>query len=273
MMAFHGIHDADLRVKGRTLIKIELTDLDFHIGRAPVLRGLNALMQHGELVALMGESGSGKTTLLNVLGGRAGYGWVSGSTGQTMMLNGRPYQPTSMQNLIGFVPQAHLVFKELTVYENLHFAAKCRLARHVPAKHRQQLVEMALDLLGLQQCRHFVCDPLIGERLSGGQMRRVGIGIELVCDPPIMLLDEPTSSLDAVNTRLVMAALKDLCRRGVLVIASLHQPRHAVYEMLDRLLLLRKGELIYGGMRQDALLYFGLMGYHLPLQVNPGMHE
>ena len=82
---------------------------------------------------------------------------------------------------------------------------------------------------------------------NSGQMRRIGIGMELVCNPPIMLLDEPTSALDAVNTRLVVAALKGLAKQGVLVVASLHQPRHAVYEMLDRLLLLRKGELMYGG--------------------------
>lgn len=108
---------------------------------------------------------------------------------------------------------------------NLAYAAKVRLDRHVPAQRRIQLVEMALELLGLNECRHFVCDPSIGERLSGGQIRRIGIGIELVCDPPILLLDEPTSALDAVNTRLVVGALKELSDRGVLVVASLHQPR------------------------------------------------
>jgi len=100
-------------------------------------------------------------------------------------------------------------------------------------------------------------------------MRRVGIGIELVCDPPIMLLDEPTSALDAVNTRLVAAALKDLAHRGVLVLASLHQPRHLVYEMLDRLLLLRRGELIYGGPREHATRYFEQLGYFNDTGQNP----
>ena len=254
-----------MRLMGRVLLKISLHDLTFKIGGVSVLRDICTIMQQGELVALMGESGSGKTTLLNVLGGRASYGTTSGR----ISLNNQPYS-NRQSNLIGYVPQAHLVFKELTVYENLVYSAVLRLRKSDnTTKYRHELVESALDLLGLQPCRHFVCDPAIGERLSGGQMRRVGIGVELVCDPPIMLLDEPTSALDAVNTRLVVAALKDLARRGVLVLASLHQPRQTAYEMIDRLILLRKGELIYGGMVTNAPQYFLWLGYTVPEHSNP----
>ena len=122
------------------------------------------MLLHGELVALLGESGSGKTTLLNVLGGRANYGWTSGK----ILLNSRPYQPSSIRHKIGYVPQAHLVFKELTVYENLLYAARLRLVGRLGDKERKQLVDDAIDLLGLKECQHFVCDPAIGERLSGG---------------------------------------------------------------------------------------------------------
>ena len=84
-----------------------------------------------------------------------------------------------------------------------------------------------------------------------------------------MLLDEPTSALDAVNTRLVAKALKDLANRGVLVVASLHQPRSSVYEILDRMLVMRKGELIYGGSRINAVSYFQSLGYQLSPSMNP----
>ena len=248
--------------KGRTLIRLEMHSVHFHIGSAGVLTDINTVLQQGDLIALMGESGSGKTTLLNVLGGRADYGWTQGE----MILNGRPYHPRKMRHLLGYVPQAHLVFKELTVYENLAYAARLRLHPRLP---RERLIDMALDLLGLKECAHFVCDPAIGERLSGGQMRRVGIGIELACDPVIMLLDEPTSALDAVNTRLIIMALKVIARRGKLVLASLHQPRQLVYETLDQLLLLRKGELIYGGLRRHAVPYFEQLGFPLPPNGNP----
>lgn len=235
--------------RGLTYIHVALRGLDFSIGHALVLKALHADATQGQMIALMGESGSGKSTLLNILGGRSDYGKIttarsSSTPAWPLLLNERPFRPQSglqhpfslrrATSLIGFVPQAHVVVKELTVFENLAYASEMRAETSIGPETRMRLVEMALDVLGLQECRHFVCDPSLGERLSGGQMRRVGIGIELVCDPPIMLLDEPTSSLDAVNTRLVVSVLKGLAKRGVLVMASIHQPRLAVYEMFDR---------------------------------------
>jgi ABC-type multidrug transport system ATPase subunit len=248
------------------LFRLALHDVSFTIGRARVLGGLCCRMREGELIALMGESGSGKTTLLNVLGARAGYGEVSGA----IELNGAPYVPQSLMPHIGFVPQAYLIHGALTVHENLSFAARLRLEKTVSAKRRTAIIEGTLALLGLTQCRNFVCDHKIGSvRLSGGQLRRVGIGVELVTLPTVLLLDEPTSALDAVNTRLVVAALRALADRGMLLIASLHQPRYSVYQMLDRLLVLRKGEFIYGGPRSSALDYLGCLGYAPDAGENP----
>ena len=133
--------------EGSVFTNVELRDLHFHIGSAHVLKDLSANMHQGELVALMGESGSGKTTLLNILGGRASYGVQSGG----MFLNGKRFNAHHCRHLIGYVPQAHLVFKELTVYENLIYAAELRLPRSITPQAREQLVEMALDLLGLQE--------------------------------------------------------------------------------------------------------------------------
>ena len=116
--------------------------------------------------------------------------------------------------------------------------------------------------LGAARLRIPLSNPLtIYRKPSGGQMRRVGIGAELVTRPSVLMLDEPTSALDAVNTRLVVEALRMLANRGILVVASLHQPRFSVYQMLDRLLILRSGQLIYGGRRTDALPYLARFGY------------
>ena len=187
---------------------------------------------------------------------------LNGTVAEPLKLNGRRFEPWRMKTLVGFVPQAHIVFKELTVYENLLYASQMRAERHMPEPLRARLIEMALELLGLQECSQFVCDPSIGERLSGGQMRRISIAIELVCNPPILLLDEPTSALDAVNTRIVIAALKDLANRGILVIASLHQPRESAFHMLEKLMLLRKGALVYAGNVKEAPAYFKSLGYY-----------
>ena len=248
---------------GQDLMRLTMNDVSFRIGQNQVLSGVRATLRHGELVALIGESGSGKTTLLNVLAGRASYGTRTGD----ITFNEQPFQPRAIS--LGFVPQAHLVFKELTVYENLLYTAKLRLDPNASAKERADLVGSTLELLGLTKVAHFSCDKASKEKLSGGQMRRVGIGAELVTRPSILMLDEPTSALDAVNTRLVVETLRMLANRGILVLASIHQPRFSVYQMLDRLLILHSGQLIYGGPRTLALPFFARSGYVPPDGENP----
>ena len=102
-------------------MKLSFNDVSFRIDKNQVLSNVKATLRHGELVALMGESGSGKTTLLNVIAGRASYGTCTGD----ITFNGKPFEPSTVS--LGFVPQAYLVFKELTVYENLLYTAKLRL--------------------------------------------------------------------------------------------------------------------------------------------------
>jgi len=213
---------------GENFISLRLCDVSFNIGKSTILSNLNADMAQGELCALMGESGSGKTTLLNAISGRATYGKLSGS----ISLNRQPLVPGPD---MGFVPQAYLVQKTLTIYENLWYSSMLRLPG-VSKAERREIVESVLGLLGLTACAHFSCDRENSKKkLSGGQLRRVGIGLELVTRPAILLLDEPTSALDAVNTRLVVEVLKNLCKmHGILVIASLHQPRFSVVNALDK---------------------------------------
>lgn len=137
-------------------------------------------------------------------------------------------------------------------------------------KKRVQIVDAALELLGLAKVRDFVCDKnLTKARLSGGQLRRVGIGVELVTLPSILLLDEPTSALDAVNTRLVVKALKVLSARGILVMASVHQPRFSVYQLFDTLVVLRQGEFILANKRPEALPFFAAHGFVPDAGENP----
>jgi ABC-type multidrug transport system ATPase subunit len=251
------------RGRGENFISLRLHDVSFSIGKSMILAGLNADMEQGELCALMGESGSGKTTLLNVMSGRATYGTLSGA----VSLNN---QPMLHGPRIGFVPQAYLVQKPLTVYENLWYSSVLRLPG-ISKEERRVMIESVLRLLGLATCAHFSCDRENStQKLSGGQLRRVGIGSELVTRPSILLLDEPTSALDAVNTRLVIEVLKNLCKtHGILVIASLHQPRFSVVDALDKVMVLRRGEFIYAGAQKEALGYFAPLGFAPQTGENP----
>lgn len=215
----------------------------------------------------MGESGSGKSTMLNVLSGRAGYGKISGN----LTLNDQPYEPYQLKHAIGFVQQEYILFDELTVFENFVMAAQLRGTRGETKEHRERRAYGLLGLLGLTDVRDFVLDKRIGNgRLSGGQLRRVSIGVELAADASLLFLDEPTSALDAVNTRLVVGLLRCLASAGMIVVASIHQPRISAYEMFDRLLLLRKGQLVYGGGAAGAAsFYFASLGYQMSERANP----
>ena len=155
--------------------------------------------------------------------------------------------------------------------ENLNLAASLRAPRGETRAARHRRVHGLLCLLGLSEVKDYVLDKRLGRgRLSGGQVRRVCIGVELAADASILLLDEPTSALDAVNTRLVVGLLRALANAGLLVVASIHQPRLSAYEMFDQLLLLRKGQLVYGGdARQPAVDYFARLGFALPARANP----
>lgn len=160
-----------------------------------------------------------------------------------------PYQPETLQHMIGFVLQAYdNLYGELTVFECLLLSARLRAPCTETKEAVLHRVATLIEILGLRDVAHFVLDKDVGVgRLSGGQMRRVGIGVELAADPSILLLDEPTSALDAVNTHLVVGLMRSLADSGMVVVASIHQPRFAAYQMFDRLLLLRQGELVYGG--------------------------
>ena len=135
-------------------VRIEWERLSFHIGRRPVLRCLDGHVAHGELVALMGESGSGKSTLLNILGGRAGYGRISGR----LDLNSRPHRPHELKHIVGFVLQAYVLFDELTVLENMLFAARLRAPHgELPSAQRRRVLGL-LELLGLSEVKGFLID-------------------------------------------------------------------------------------------------------------------
>ena len=176
-------------------------------------------------VDTFGDLGAGKTTLIEILAGKSKIGHTTGSV--TFPASSSAYPPSSTP-LIGFVPQQDVLPPMLTVYEALLFAAHLRLPESLPESEKMARVDDVIEKLGLGAVR----DVRIGDGekrgISGGEMRRVSIGLELVAKPDVLILDEPTSGLDSVSAAKVANVLRGLAHdqeNPTAVIASIHQPR------------------------------------------------
>jgi ABC-type multidrug transport system ATPase subunit len=232
-----------------------------------VLSDVSGEFRPGRLCAVMGGSGAGKTTLLNVLSGRAQYGLTSGD----VFINGRRDDIARYKKVVGFVPQDDTtIHGELTVLEVLQTSAATRLPADFNEFSRLQLVEQTLKLLGLSDVRFSEVGTETKRSLSGGQRRRLSVGIELVAQPLLLCLDEPTSGLDSSSAMSLVAALHSLAREGLTIAAVIHQPRFEIFEMFDDVLILGKGgQTVFQGAVSECRAYFESLGFVIPSNGNP----
>lgn len=135
---------------------------------------------------------------------------------------------------------------------------------------KQQRINQVIQDLGLENCRNTkVGGPTI-RGLSGGEKRRLGIAIELLASPSVILLDEPTSGLSATDALSVMSSIKRLASHNRTVVCTIHQPRSEIFEMFDQILLLGDGKVAYFGPSENVLEYFANLGYQCPFGWNLG---
>uniref|UniRef100_H2Z7L4 ABC transporter domain-containing protein n=1 Tax=Ciona savignyi TaxID=51511 RepID=H2Z7L4_CIOSA len=217
-----------------------------------ILLGVSGLLPPG-LNAIMGPTGSGKTSLLDVLAQRKD---PTGLKDGIVLLNGeRP--PIDFRLMSGYVVQDDVVMGTLTVRENLAFSANLRLStKKHNAEARKLKVNDVIEQLGLQA-------------LSGGERKRVNIGMEMILDPPVLFLDEPTTGLDANTANSIVLLLYKLASGGRNIIMSIHQPRYSIFSLFDRLLLLNKGDIVYRGPAKQAVDHFKSIGFSCPRFHNP----
>ncbi len=216
------------------------------------LREVTVLEESGNLVALMGASGAGKSTLLHVLNGTE-----KPSEGK-VLINGIDIHnnPEKIEGVIGFVPQDDLLIEDLTVYQNLYFAAKLCFS-HLNEKEIDDLVGRTLDDLGLTQTKDLKVGSVLQKTISGGQRKRLNIGLELLREPAVLFVDEPTSGLSSRDSENIIDLLKELSLKGKLVFAVIHQPSSDIFKMFDKLVILDTGGFqIYYGNPVDAITYF-----------------
>uniref|UniRef100_A0AAQ6IDH7 ABC transporter domain-containing protein n=1 Tax=Anabas testudineus TaxID=64144 RepID=A0AAQ6IDH7_ANATE len=228
-----------------------------------ILVNLNGIMRPG-LNAILGPTGSGKSSFLDILAARKDPSGLSGE----VLIDGAP-QPPNFKCLSGYVVQEDVVMGTLTVRENLHFSAALRLPSSVPQSDKEARVNHLIKELGLTK----VADSKVGTQMtrgiSGGERKRTNIGMELIIDPSVLFLDEPTTGLDASTANSVLLLLKRMAAHGRTIIMSIHQPRYSIYRLFDTLTLLVSGKMVYHGPAENALNYFANSGYPCEPHNNP----
>lgn len=261
----------DAKVNIRPKIEVAFKDLTLTLkGKDKhLLRCITGKISPGRISAVMGPSGAGKTSFLSAVLGNARGCTMSGS----ILVNGRHDSIHAYKKIIGFVPQDDIVHGNLTVEENLRFSARCRLAADLPKADKVLVVERVIESLGLQGVRDSLVGTVEKRGISGGQRKRVNVGLEMVMEPSLLILDEPTSGLDSASSSLLLKALRREALEGVNICMVVHQPSYSLYKMFDDLILLAKGGLtVYHGPVKKVEEYFTGIGINVPDRVNPPDH-
>ncbi|GAA0893727.1 ATP-binding cassette domain-containing protein [Fulvivirga kasyanovii] len=223
----------------------------FKSGRAG-LQNVNISEQGGKLIGIMGASGSGKSTLLSVINGSE-----KPSSGRVLINGTDIYEhPEQVEGVIGYIPQDDLLIEELTVFENLYYSARLCFGQYTQ-KETEDLVDKVLMNLGLMDIKNLRVGSPLDKTISGGQRKRVNIGLELLREPSVLFVDEPTSGLSSQDSENIMDLLKELSLRGKMVFVVIHQPSSDIFKMFDSLIILDVGGLqIYYGNPIEAVTYF-----------------
>ena len=215
--------------------------------------------ESGNLVGVLGGSGVGKSTLLSIMNGNIA------PQGGKIFINGYDLYSESekLEGMIGFVPQDDLLMDELTVFQNLYYNAKLCFSQLSKTELLTRIVKILNDL-ELYEIRDLKVGTPLNKFISGGQRKRLNIGLELIREPSILFVDEPTSGLSSLDSEKVMLLLKEQTLKGKLVIINIHQPNSEIFKLFDRILILDKGGYpVYKGNPIDALVYFKTAGNYV----------
>jgi len=215
------------------------------------LEGISFAVTRGELVCVMGASGSGKSTLLKVLAGQ-----LQPTSGQ-VVLNGQSLYPQldQLKRYISYIPQEDAFDEHLTIGENLQFAAAIR-SPHLSRRDRMRRLEGKLIELGLGERRDAVVGSAVKKTLSGGERKRLNIGLDMIGMSDVYLFDEPTSGLSSKDSEHVIEIIRSMAHNKIIIV-TIHQPSSKLFQMFHKAILLDKGgRLVFFGTPSDMLRYF-----------------
>ncbi len=230
-----------------------------------VLKHVTCTARPGEVLAVAGPSGAGKSTLLEVLAGRI----QPSSPSSSILVNGLPMDMQKFRRISGYVMQDDALFPVLTVRETLLYSARLRLPSSVPMKEKEIRVKALMNELGLSH----VANTRIGNEtirgVSGGERRRVSIGVDVIHDPAVLILDEPTSGLDSAAALHVVAMLRTMAvSHNRTIILSIHQPGYRILQLIHSVVLLARGSVVHNGPLELLSSRLAAAGHIVPPQVN-----
>ena len=224
---------------------LDVQNLSYHLSGKIILENISLSLKNGEFIALIGPSGSGKSTLLGLLSGA--FAPSSGS----IFLNGMPIE-FSGSELLGFVPQRNIVHENLSIEDTFFYAARLKGLNKREAKARKEWLLKQLELS--------IKSKNLVKQLSGGEQKRVNIGIELLHKPAFLFLDEPTTGLDPALEDKMMHFFKTLSENGTGVLASTHITEHLF--LCDKIIFLVDGRVLFYGKPKELLHTFDAKNFN-----------
>ena len=258
-------------------LHVEYTDIEFIIksedkkgpSSRTILHNLSGTLEAGKLTAIIGPSGCGKSTLMNILSGRMTASSVPNSTLKgDVSLNGSLIDPVEYKQRFAYVMAEDSLYATTTPREAFQFVCKLRCP-HLTEDQRAERGEAMLNTLGLQKCADtFIGNPLI-KGVSTGEKKRTAVGIELLPNPDVVFLDEPTTGLDSFTALELIRMTRTIADTGKTVVCVIHQPSSEVFELFDDVICMSKGHIVYHGSVEGLVGYFSAQGYKCPTDYNP----
>lgn len=245
------MNDLEFKNNSKKGLKLEVSDLEFKTFGKTILSGnINFTILPNEIIGLLGPSGSGKSTLL-----KSCCGLIKPSHGNILLNSKSLYQNISdLRNKIGYVPQDDIIHQDLTVEKAVYYSAKLRLPNTYPDEKIKALSSKVISQVGLQERANLKI-----KKLSGGQRKRASIAVELLSEPSLLFLDEPTSGQDPQLEESLMKLFKDMANLGTTIIITTHAM--ASIEMLDLVIIIQSGSMVYFGKPVDLLEFFDTKSY------------
>jgi ABC-type multidrug transport system ATPase subunit len=248
----------------RPPVDIEFQDLTYTVpdgrkGSKLILRSISGKFPSGQLTAILGPSGAGKSTLLNIL---AGYKCRE-ATG-SILINGENRNIKEFRHISRYIMQEDLIQPLLSVDEAMMIAANLKLSKNMSVTDKLNIISDILELLRLSPARNTLTN-----KLSGGERKRLSIALELLNNPPVLFLDEPTTGLDDLSCSQCVSLLKQLAAGGRTVICSIHTPSAKLFSMFDNVYVISFGQCTYQGYGPDVVPYLSSIGITCPTHYNP----